>query len=194
VDKGNITSNDLAAIVGVAPDGMGALVRHVEEGENISPSSEAVELIQMDQALPKVNLGEGWPVPGEVPVVRSKLHGHRGVKSFDPNLVEYVPLDAPYYHYLVSCATEAQARGIKAAFGRTECLLNPDDPRQVAFTVLPGHGVVIVEKWVAGKEPFQLIWEYMDQDSLVIDNLVPQGPMTYHPDTEGQMYLVEEGR
>jgi hypothetical protein len=194
VDKGNITSNDLAPIVGVAPDGMGALVRHVDGGENISPSSEAVELIQMDEALPKVNLGEGWAVTGEVPVVRSKLHGHRGVKSFDPNLVEYVPLDAPFYHYLVSCATEAQARGIKAAFGRTECLLNPDDPRQVAFTVLPGHGVVIVEKWVAGKEPFQLIWEYMDQGCLVIDNLVPQGPMAYRPDAEGKMHLVEEGK
>lgn len=194
VDKGNITANDLAAIVGVAPNGMGALVRHVEGGENISPSSEAVELIQMDGALPKINLGEGWQVSGEVPVVRSKLHGHRGVKSFDPNLVEYVPLDAPYYHYLVSCATEAQARGITAAFGRTECLLDPDDPRKLAFTVLPGHGVVIVEKWVMGKEPFQLIWEYMDQGYLVIDNLVPQGPMGYRLESDGKMQLVEEGR
>jgi hypothetical protein len=194
VDKGNITSNDLAAIIDVAPDKKGALVRQVQDSENISPSSEAVELIQMDAALPKINLGEEWPSPGEVPVVRSKLHGHRGVSSFNPELIEYVPMDEPFFHYLVSCATEAQAIGIKAAFGRTECLLNPDDPRLVAFTVLPGHGVLIVEKWVSGKEPFQLIWELMDQKYLVIDNLVPQGPLTYKPNPVGQMVLVEEGK
>ena len=188
VDKGNITQNDLAAIVGVRPDGLGAQVRHVAGSENISPSSEAVEMIDMDGVLPVVQL-EG--IPGNVPVVRSKLHGHRGVQSYDPRYVEYAPLDAPYYHYLVSCATEAQARGIKAAFGRAESLNNPADPRMVAFTVLPGHGIVIAEKWDASRQPFQLIWEYMDSGWLNITRLVPQGEVIYQAASDGNMILIE---
>ena len=117
----------------------------------------------------------------EVPVARSKLHGHRGVKSYDPRYVEHVFLNEPYYQYPVSCSTEAQARAIKVAFSRSEALLKPDDPRQVVFTVLPGHGIVIVEKWVTGKNPFQIIWEYMDKGYLQIDNLVPQGALTFTP-------------
>lgn len=192
VDKDNITEDDLAVIVGVRPDGHGALVRHVEGKRNDPPSSEAVEMMDMDSLLPRIRLGEEWPVQGEVPVVRSKLHGHRGIAAFDPERVEYVPLDEPYYHYLVSCATEAQARGIKAAFARSEALQNPDDPRQVVFTVLPGHGVVMAEKWVPGKVPFQIFWEYMDAGYLVVDSHVPQGPMRYEPDETGRMVLQTE--
>ena len=191
VDKGNITEKDLAVIVGVRPDGQGALVRHVAERENAKPSSEAVEMIDMDIALPRIRLSSLWEFNTEVPVARSKLHGHRGVKSYNPNLVEYVPLDTPYFHYLVSCATEAQAKGIKAAFSRAQSLLDPDDPRQVAFTILPGHGVVITEKWVAGKAPFQVMWEYMDNGDLVIDKHIPQGPMSYVMDNAGKMLLNE---
>jgi hypothetical protein len=124
-----------------------------------------------------------------VPVVRSKLHGHRGISAYNPHRVEYVPLDQPYYDYLVSCATDAQAEGIKEAFSRSETLKNPDDPRQVAYTVLPGHGVVMAEKWVPGKAPFQVIWEYMDAGYLETDSHVPQGPMTYGPDADGRMAL-----
>jgi len=125
-------------------------------------------------------------------VVRSKLHGHRGVRAYNPTLVEFAPLDPPYYHYLVSCATSAQAEGIKAAFGRAECLCNPDDPRQVAFTVLPGHGVVIAEKWVPGKRPFETIWEYMDAGHLKIDPCIPQGPMAYEIAEDGRATLKAE--
>ena len=189
VDKDNITEDDLAVIVGVRPDGQGARVRHVEGKRNDPPSSEAVELMDMDSLLPRVTLGPEWPQQVEVPVVRSKLHGHRGIAAYDPQRVEYVPLDDPYYHYLVSCATEAQARGIKGAFARSEALQNPDDPRQVVFTVLPGHGVVMAEKWVPGKAPFQVLWEYMDAGYLVVDNYVPQGPMRYVPDETGRMVL-----
>ena len=188
VDKGNITPNDLAAIVGIRPDGLGAQVRHVEGSENISPSSEAVEMIDMDMVLPKVEV-DG--LPGSLPVVRSKLHGHRGVHSFNPELVEFVPLDPPYYNYLVSCATEAQARAIKSAFIRAESLQNPEDPRRVAFTVLPGHGIVITEKWEKDKQPFQLIWEFMDSGDLVIDRQVPQGSIEYQPINHGKMALAE---
>ena len=124
-------------------------------------------------------------------MIRSKLHGHRGVKAFNPELVEYVPLDPPYYHYLVSCATEAQARGIKGAFSRSECLRNPEDPRQIAFTVLPGHGVVMAEKWQADKQPFQIIWEAMDSGDLEIDPHVPQGMMSYELGADGRKHLQE---
>lgn len=189
VYKGSITDDDLAVIVGVRPDGSGALTRHVEGKRNDPPSSEAVEMMDMNSPLPTIPLGPAWNVTAPVPVARSKLHGHRGIAAYDPRLVEYVPLDAPYYHYLVSCATDAQAQGIKRAFARSEALRNPDDPRQVAFTVLPGHGAFIVEKWVPGKAPFQVIWEYMDAGYLEVENRIPQGPMEYIPGSEGKMVL-----
>lgn len=189
VDKGNITEDDLAVIVGVRPDGKGALVRHVEGKRNVPPSSEAVEMMDVDSALPRVALDPEWGISARVPVVRSKLHGHRGVAVYDPHRVEYVPLDPAYYHYLVSCATDAQARGIKVAFSRSEAFGNPEDPRQVVFTVLPGHGLVLGEKWVPGAAPYQTIWEYMDAGYLQIDNRIPQGVMGYALGTDGRMWL-----
>jgi len=190
VDKGNITDDDLALIVGVRPDGEGAQVRHVQGKRNDPPSSEAVEMMDMDSLLPRIEHSSVGGVKTQVPVVRSKLHGHRGVKAFNPDLVEYVPLDPPYYYYLVSCATEAQARGIKAAFSRSEALRNPNDPRQIVFTVLPGHGVVMAEKWQKEKVPFQVLWEAMDTGDLVIDPHVPQGTMGYTAEN-GKMMLRE---
>lgn len=189
INKDSITEDDLAVIVGVRDDGKGALVRHVEGKRNIAPSSEAVEMKSMDQVLPEIVLPAGWGIEAPVPVVRSKLHGHRGISAYDPQHVEYAPLDPPYYHYPVSCATEAQAEGIRRAFGRSQALLNPDDPRTLVFTVLPGHGVVIAEKWVAGKEPLQIIWEAMDAGYLKVNNLIPQGPMSFIPDEDGMMRL-----
>jgi hypothetical protein len=188
VDKDSITLDDLAVVVGMREDGGGALVRHVEGHRNDPPSSEAVEMIALDQPLPKISM----PVDGkvyQVPVVRSKLHGHRGIANYHPGFVEYVPLDDPYYHYPVSCSTEAQAHGICHAFARAECLRNPDDARQVAFTILPGHGVVIVEKWVAEKIPFQVIWEYMDAGYLEVQSHVSQGVLAFVPGADGRQYL-----
>ncbi|NLG84262.1 MAG: hypothetical protein GX493_06580 [Firmicutes bacterium] len=191
VEKEDITDDDLAVIVGVRPDGLGAEVREVEGKRNDPPSSEAVEMMEMDRTLPTVELGKEWDkLAGlRVPVTRSKLHGHRGVIAYDPRYVEHVHLDPPYYDYPVSCATEAQARAIKAAFGRAEALQNPADPRQVVFTVLPGHGVVIVEKWVPGKVPFQVIWEYMDAGYLEIVARVPQGRLSFVPAEDGRRRL-----
>ena len=179
VDKGSITEDDLAIIVGVRPDGQGAQVRHVEGKRNDPPSVEAVEMMEIDTSFPYHKLGSEWEIPINVPVARSILHGHRGISSYNPDLVEFVSLDPPYYHFPVTCATEAQARGIQQAFSRSEALNNPDDPRQVVFTVLPTHGVVMAEKWVYGKAPFQLFWEYFDADHMQIDNLVPQGEFDY---------------
>ncbi|MDH5606427.1 MAG: hypothetical protein OEY93_06025 [Anaerolineae bacterium] len=192
VDKGNITEEDLALIVGVRPDRQGALVRHIAGKKNISPSSEAVEMIDMDDALPRVGYNHMLNGSYNVPVIRSKLHCHRGVRAYDPDRVEYVPMDTPYHHYLVSCATEAQARGIKQAFSASESLLDPQDPRLAAFTILPGHGVLITEKWVEGKAPFQLIWEYMDMGYLEIDNFVPQGPLSYQLGPDGRMLVTRQ--
>ncbi|HMK09228.1 MAG TPA: hypothetical protein VK449_09390, partial [Anaerolineales bacterium] len=118
VDKGRITEDELALIVGVRPDGSGAIVRHVEGHGEIAPSSEAVEMIRMDAVLPRIRLPDGTAVP----VLRSKLHGHRGVAAFDPARVEFAPLDLPYYRYPVSCSTEAQAVAMERAFGRARSL------------------------------------------------------------------------
>lgn len=189
VDKGNLTNDDLSVIVGVRPGCSGAVVMHVEGIRNDSPSSEAVELMDMDHPLPRIELDSLWPFQAEVPVVRSKLHGHRGIAAYDPEVVEHVYLDTPYYHYPVSCSTDSQVRAIKAAFARSEALLNPSDPRQVVFTVLPGHGIVIVEKWIPGKAPFETIWEFFDAGVIEIVKDVPQGPLAYVPDPNGRMIL-----
>jgi hypothetical protein len=186
VEKENITPDELSVIVGVRPDGLGAIVRHVEARRNDPPSSESVEMMDMDSALPRITVDGA-----RVPVLRSKLHGHRGISAYDPRRVEFVPLDTPYYHYPVSCATDAQARAIKAAFARSQALRNPDDPRQAIFTILPGHGVVMAEKWAAGEAPFQVLWELMDAGQLVVDRLVPQRWHTYVPATNGLHRLSE---
>lgn len=195
VEKENITDDELALIVGARADGLGAVVQHVDGKRNDSPSSEAVEMIEMDAALPRVQLNAAWGAAAGrwVPVARSKLHGHRGIDQYDPRYVEFVPLDPPFYHYLVSCATDAQARAIKAAFARSEALRNPDDPRQVVFTVLPGHGVVMVEKWVAGQAPFQVLWEHMDAGHLRVAKAVPQGPHGYAAGAGQRLELREAG-
>ena len=181
VDKGNITDDDLAIICGVREDGKGVLVRHVEGLRNDPPSSEGFEMWDMDAALPTVVLGPEFGGEARVPVVRSKLHGHRGVAAYNPRYVEYAPLAPSYFRYPVTCGTQAQAQGIKAAFARAEALQNPADPRQIVFTILPTHGVFIVEKWVPGKAPFQLIWEAMDAGHLQIESRVPQGPDVLEP-------------
>lgn len=192
VYKGSITEDDLAILIGVREDGLGALTHHVEGKQNYSPSSESVEMLEIDSRLPKITLGPSWNISAPVPIIRSKLHGHRNVTAFDPTRVEFVPLDPAYYHYLVSCATEAQARGIADAFARSKALTDPADPRPIAFTVLPGHGTMLVEKWIPGKRPFQLLWESMDAGILEISSRIPQGPVTYLPGSDGRMRLEQE--
>jgi hypothetical protein len=192
VVKDDLTDDELSVIVGVRPDGNGAQIRHVEGKRNDPPSSEAVELMEMDSGLPKISISvsDGMDTTSyQVPIARSKLHGHRGVLSYDPRWVEHVYLDKPYYHYPVSCSTEAQALAIKAAFSRSEALRNPEDPRQVVFTILPGHGIVIVEKWIGGKAPFEVMWEFMDSGALQVENVVPQGPLVFTPGEKGMMVL-----
>ena len=172
---------------------MGALVRPVQGLRNDPPSSEAVELMLLDEGLPQVTLGSeyGYTKPVHVPVARSKLHGHRGVRSYNPQRVEHVHLEPPYYHYPVSCGSMAQAQAVHRAFSRSTALQNPSDPRLLAFTVLPGYGIMIAEKWVPGKAPFRLIWEAMDAGDLRINRHVPQGPLEYILDSSGMMVVKE---
>jgi hypothetical protein len=165
------------------------VVRHVEGKAAIAPSSEAVEMMRMDAVLPRVPRPDG---SGTVPVLRSKLHGHRGVAAFDPARVEFVPLDAPYYAYPVSCSTEAQAAAMEWAFGRARALRDPADPRTIAFTVMPGHGVVMAEKWVPGKAAFEELWQAFDSGALQISKEIPQGWHTYRPDGARRMILSED--
>jgi len=188
VDKGRIGEDELALIVGVRPDGSGAVVRHVEGRGAIAPSSEAVEMMRMDAVLPRVNVAGQAAL---VPVLRSKLHGHRGVAAFDPRRVEFAPLDPPYYAYPVSCSTEAQAVAIERAFGRARSLRDASDPRTITFTVMPGHGVVAAEKWVPGKVPFQELWEAIDSGALTISREIPQGWHAYRLDGGRRMVVVE---
>ncbi len=188
VNKGDLGEDDLALIIGVRPDQRGALVRHIQGKPNYPPSSEAVEMIEMDSHLPRIVLAGGPGAGKSVPVIRSKLHGHRGVSAYDPRYVEFIPLEPAYFHYPVTCGTDAQARGISQAYAGSRALNDPGDPRQVVFTVLPTHGVVIAEKWVPDKQPFQTIWEYFDAGYLVPDKQVPQGPLAYMP-VSGKMLL-----
>ena len=190
VHKGQVTTEDLAVVVGLQPNGMGTFYRPIEGMPPTPPSSEGVELMAMDQLLPRITLIEPWSTGGEVPVLRSKLHGHRGIGSFDPQRVEFVPLDPPYYDYLVSCASDAQAMGVKEAFSRSHALRDPSDPRTVVFTVLPGHGVMIAEKWVEHRVPFEEIWDAMDAGALTVTSTVPQGRLRFVED--GSQMLLEE--
>ena len=175
VRKENISEVDLAVIVGVKPQHDGALTRHVEGHPNYPPSSEAVEMVGMDLHLPKITLENG----AQVPIIRSKLHGHRGIRSYDPTQVEYVSVPESYLYYPVSCSTDAQYHAVQEAFSRSTALQKTEDHRQIVFTILPGHGLVIVEKWVQGKHPFELIWEAMDTKLIEITNYIPQGPFLF---------------
>jgi hypothetical protein len=191
VDKGRIGEDDLAVIVGVRPDGLGAVVREVEGKLNDPPSSEAVELMDMDESLPQVQVKLTGGIMVNAPVSRSKLHGHRAIKSYDPEAAEFVPLDLAYQDYPVSCSTDAQARAIKQAFARSEALQTPRDPRSIVFTILPGHGLVLVEKWVEGRKPFEILWRAMDEGTIEISNYIPQGRHTYRQIRSDRMSIVE---
>ena len=181
VDKARITDDDLAVIVGVRLADHAVYVRQVEGLRNDKPSSEAFEMAEMDNSLPWITPHQSWGISDPVPVTRSKLHGHRGVAAYDAGSVEYLPIGETYFRYPVTCGTQQQAESIRATFALSEALRNPEDPRQLAFTLLPTHGVFVAEKWVPGKVPFQAIWEAMDAGQLQITSIVPQGPEIFAP-------------
>lgn len=179
VDKRAISRDDQAIIIGLKPERDGAIVKSVAGRARVVPSVEAVEMMGICQAVPShlhVN-GDGQAV--SVPNARAILHGHLGVAAFDPERVESVTLAAPYYTHLVSCGTGALAEGTAAAFARSEALRDLNDSRAVVFLEQPGHGVVVVEKWVEGKQPFEVIHEYLTAGHLRMTLDVPQGSVTW---------------
>lgn len=186
VEKGNLNDADLTVVTGLRSDERGTLYRQVSGKDNYPPSAEAFEMFAMDRDLPRIPIQNNDKQTVRVPAIRSKLHGHRGVASYDPRFVEYAPMAPAYFNYMVSCGNQAQAEGIIEGVANAETFKNPDDPRKLVFTILPGHGIFILEKWVPGKVPFQVIWEYMDAGHIVIEKSVPQGPTKYVTDKSGQ--------
>lgn len=183
VDKRAISRNDQAIVVGVKPEKDGAIVRPVEGRGRIVPSVEAVEMMRICQAVPSHSRRNNLGNVVEVPNVRAILHGHLGVAAFNPELVESVTLPSPYYTHLVSCGTGALAEGTESAFGRSAALQNLDDPRKVIFLEQPGHGVVVVEKWVEGKQPFEVIHDFLTEGHLKMTLEVPQGEVAWEEQT-----------
>lgn len=182
VNKSQITKEHLAV---VKSNGMETIGLQIGGRPYRVPSSESYEMTMMDCLLPCIEVAVGV----NIPVVRSKLHGHRGIYAYCADKVEYVAMAEPYFHYPVSCSTYPQAQGIVEAFSRSQALNNPVDPRQIVFTILPGHGVFIIEKWCSGKVPFQAIWECMDEGHLEVSNDIPQAMMSYVRAVDGKMRL-----
>jgi len=179
VDKRFISRDDQAIVVGMKPEGDGARVLTVAGRPAVLPSVEAVEMMGICEALPPYPLPNSDGQLSQAPPVRAILHGHLGVEAYDPQTVEAVFLDDLYYDYLVSCGTGALASGTARAFARSASLREPSDPRGVVFLEQPGHGVVIVEKWVDGKGPFESIRETLDSGRLRMTMRVPQGPVQW---------------
>jgi hypothetical protein len=179
VDKRHISRTDQAIVIGVKPEGDGAIVRSVADRGQVVPSVEAVEMMKICQAASTHEHINGSGRAVDVPNVRAILHGHLGVASYNPDKVESVSLDPPYYSHLVSCGTGALAAGTATAFGRSSSLGDLNDPRAVIFLEQPGHGVVVVEKWVKGRRPFEVIREYLAKRDLEMTLDVPQGSILW---------------
>jgi hypothetical protein len=175
VDKRQISRDDQAIVIGVKPERDGARVMQVEGRSRVLPSVEAVEMMGICEALPYHDHKNSRDETVQVPAVRAILHGHLGVAAYDPESAEAVFLDEPYYDYLVSCGTGALAGGTAQAFQRSQSLRDLNDPRGIIVLEQPGHGVVIVEKWVAGKGPFETIHDCLEQGRLKMTMEVPQG-------------------
>ncbi len=61
----------------------------------------------------------------------------------------------------------------------------------VIDTVLPGHGLLMAEKWVPGTEPFDVLLAAMDQRRVEVSHGVPQGRMRYVPVGDRMVLQIE---
>lgn len=122
VNKSQITKEHLAVVK--AKD-MGTIGMQIDGRPCRVPSSESYEMTVMDQVLPYIEV-EGV---GQVPVVRSKLHGHRGIGVLRgqcricgdggavfplPGFVQYLPTDAGSCRGVFALAGAQQSRRSKA--------------------------------------------------------------------------------
>lgn len=175
VDKRLINRTDQAIVTGVKPQRDGVIVRAVEGMEKVIPSVEAVEMRAICDAVSKQQVINTQGQSVEVPAVRAILHGHIGVASYNPAYVESVQLEPLYYAHLVSCGTGPLADETAAAFARSESLGNAHDPRAVIFIEQPGHGTIVVEKWLADRPAFQTMQDYLKAGHFRMSMDVPQG-------------------
>ena len=173
-DKTRVAASDLVLAVKCRREVDGVCFRQVAGQKRPVPSSEAFEFLSIDSELPHASVCARMSHPVEVPIIRSKIHGHRGISAFDPTIIEYAPLPQAFQEFPTCCATDAQAFAVRQAFGNARSFFDPTDRRRIVFTILPGHGVLIVEKWVEGKRPFQVIWEAIDCGRLEVSACVPQ--------------------
>jgi len=187
VDKRSITRADQAIVMGLTPYRDGALVRSVAEMDRVVPSVEAVEMMGICAAVGSHTRTDSRGDPVQVPNIRAILHGHLGVAAYDPAHIEAVLLEEPYYEHLVSCGTGALAQGTAAAFARSVALRDLTDPRQVVFLEQPGHGLVVVEKWVEGVAPFEAIHHCLCSGQMQLTMTIPQGKVAWKE--EGKQIL-----
>ena len=178
VDKRTITRKDQAILVGVRPDGLGAIVQGVAGIPPVVPSVEAVEMRRICEAVPTTTFTDPTATRHTVPTIRSLLHGHVTVAGYDPRFVESVRLPEVFHRHLVSCGTGALAAGSSDAFARAQSLADPTDPRQVVFLIQPGHGIMLAEKWASDHTAFDLLKTWLADGKLEISMAVPQGD--YH--------------
>jgi hypothetical protein len=178
VDKRSIQRDEIALVAGIKPDKTGAYVMPVEDKITVVPSVEAVELFGICEASGRqtITLPEG---EFQVPMARSVVHGHVGVDSYDPTLVEHVELSDTFTIYPVSCGTDVLARETAKAFASSQALKDPTDPRQVVFLEQPCHGVLVVEKWQVDKPPFAVLEAILSSGALKMTKQVPQGEFAW---------------
>ncbi len=70
---------------------------------------------------------------------------------------------------------------------------DPNDPRTVVFSILPGHGLLMAEKWVPGTRPFDVLLAAMDSRRLEISHGVPQGRMRYALQGDRMVLQLDRG-
>ena len=101
------------------------------------------------------------------------------VAAYNPEHVEFAPMDAVFSRYPVTCGTRGQAEGVKEAFARSEALRNPQDPAGWSSRCSRRTGCSSSRNGCPAKAPLQAIWEAMDAGDIVIESRVPQGPETF---------------
>ncbi len=190
VDKGSITQEDLAVIVGIRPDGRGAHVRQVEGWANDPPPPRPLKCAGSTSPSPRLS----WIHPGKFPA-RCRLSGQNcTVTEGFPHSTRRGSNSSGWTPpiTITRCRARPRLRPMASSPrspGRRRCG-TLGTPASWFLRFSPGHGVMIAEKWIPGKAPFQTIWEHMDSGSIVIDNHIPQGLVEYRQLGDGKMHLL----
>lgn len=147
----------------------GVYIAGIDGRPDVKPSSEAVEIVEMARR------GGFW----------AEAHGHVMVVSFDSRRVGCLYLPELYHYYPASCATRELAG---ASIGTVATQVRDTDVL-VFLLVQPCHGIWILERPVAGKEPFALMLEYLEKDIITLaSDKIPQGPFSWE-EKNGRCFL-----